>query len=583
MSSSRHAAHAVRVARCSRVVGPISWFWVTCTLLSAACQGEIGLADGGLPTSGVQGQGGGPAGGGGASGGGTVVQTAPAAPMRRVSHFEYNHMVHDLLGTSMRPADQFVNQDREAVFDNNIDNLGVSEQLTEQYLIAAEALAAEATQPERVGAWLGCDAASAPDDCVRGALAQLARRAYRRPVEAAEVDDLMATYQEGKSSEGTIPGLQMALARLLVSPFFLYWEERGAPGAEASAQGQVRLTSYEVAARMARMLIASLPDEELLQAAASGQLETPEQRLVQARRLLRDAQGEPTAAARANVDHFHAQWLELDRLDTLAKSDPAFDASLREAMRAEIETFLGDLLWNRRDTRELFQADASFVNEKLASIYGISGVSGPELSLRKLDGSPRAGLLTQPGILALTSSSDHSKPVQRASYILRRFLCAPPGDPPANAPKEVPDGTPGGTHREKFEALTSPPACASCHAQINGIGFSFDQFDAIGRFRTVDDDGQPLNTQGELLQTDVDGKVKDGVELARRLGESAQVRACLVQNWYRYTSGRYESAADRPQVERLMARYEGAGNVLEEVLLGVIADEEFTLRPVIVP
>lgn len=548
--------------------------------------GHGGQSGGSGGSSGSSSQGGTSSGGQATAGSGnagmTSVPGTPDTPMRRLSNFEYNNIVRDLLGTSQRPGDGFVNQDSSGVFDNNLTNLNSSEPLSQQYLEAAEKLADEATQPDRIGKLLACDAASASDDCVRAGLSAFAARAYRRPLEAPEVDALMTTYGAGKA-DGVVSGVQLAVTRVLASPYFLFWNEIGVAGAQPDSKSQVQLTPYEVASRLARLLTASMPDAELTAAAAAGLLATPEQRLTQAARLLRGPDGQPTPAARAMVDHFHAQWLDLEVFDTMNKTVDGFDPSLGSAMRAGTEAFLRSLVWEQRDVGELLTADYAFMEAKVAALYGISGVAEGEpvkVPFEAAQKAQRAGLLMQPGVLALMAEPNRSSPIQRAKFILSRIVCAPPGSPPNNAPKNADDGI-GNTARERLENLTQPSPCNSCHEQLNGLGFPFDQFDTLGRFRTVDDEGKPLDTTGALvgLGAGVDGPVKDALEAMGHLAKSEQVKACLVEQWFRYASGRFEKSADAPMMSRMQQRLQASGH-LEDILLAVVADDEFTKRVV---
>jgi Protein of unknown function (DUF1592)/Protein of unknown function (DUF1588)/Protein of unknown function (DUF1595)/Protein of unknown function (DUF1587)/Protein of unknown function (DUF1585) len=544
-------------------------FFVTFVVLIGGCVGNVT----GSPRPGATGAGDTP----------PSMPTQPSRPqgasLRRMTHFEFNNVVRDLLETTLKPAQDFSRQEREGVFDNDADNLGVSSTLLQQYLKAAEDLAVEATTAKNLPRLLPCQPLDAPaKTCVRTALAEFAARAYRRPLTEAERDDLLSEYNtgfaEGKSVEW---GLQQALMRVLVSPYFLFWVETGSDGATADSNQRVRLSAHQLATRLARLTTATLPDTTLRAAADADQLRTPQQLLAQAKRLLRNSAGEPTANARSNVDHFHSEWLGLSALDTIKKTMPEWNDGLRVPLRTSTERFVSDIFWERRDVSELLAGRFGYVNEKTAALFGMTGIVGDQLQRVEFPPNERAGLLTQPGLLALLSN-DRPRSIHRAKFILAQLMCSPPNPPPATAPTEVPAGTPGATYRERFNNLTSAPDCVVCHAQLNGIGFGVDDFDALGRRRSVDEQGVAIDTRGELVNTDVDGPFRGAVELGNKLAQSAAVRTCVVRQWFRYANGRFEKPADEPALTTLEGVLSSSKHI-EDVLLALIASDDFATTP----
>ncbi len=544
-------------------------FSAIAVVLLAGCVGSVGSVVGGAN----------PPGEGSVDGGSLPPLRPPGSSLRRMTHFEFDNVVRDLLGTPLHPAKAFVRQEREGVFDNDIDNLGVSATLMQQYLNAAEALASEATTPKNLPKLLPCMPENTPSDaCVRDALNAFAARAYRRPLTDAERDDLLAEYQAGVTGGGSVAqGVQQALIRVLVSPYFLYWVETGPEGATEDSDQRVRLTPHQVATRLSRLTTATLPDATLRAAADADQLKTPIEILTQAKRLLRTAAGEPTTFARANVDHFHAEWLGLGALDTMKKTVAGWDDALRAPLRAGTERFASDIVWERKDVSELLTGHFLYLNEKTASLIGVAGITGDELRRVEVPAKERAGLLTQPGLLAVLSN-DRPRPIHRAQFVLARFMCSPPNPPPPDAPTEVPAGTPGATYRERFNNLTRAPACIGCHAQLNGIGFGLDDFDALGRQRVTDEQGVAVDAQGELVNADVDGPFRGAVELGARLSQSAQVRACVVRQWFRYANGRFETPADRLALAYFERVLTTSGRI-EDVLLALIESSHFVTTP----
>ena len=514
---------------------------------------------------------------GAATGAGTQPPAVPAAALRRLTSFEYNNAVAALLGTGAHPADAFVAQSRPGVFDNDVTNLTVSSTLVEQYLEAAELLAGEATSGANLPRLLTCGAVSVTEACARASVINFASRAYRRPLVQAEADDLLSTFSDGLAAGDIVAGIQYSLERILISPSFLYWVELGDPEAKALANGRVALTRYEVAARLSRLLTGSIPDPPLTAAAVSGALDQSTEILTQAKRLLRGPDGTPTVAAKNNLAQFHEGWLGLAALRTMSKGVSQWSGALRSSMLAETDAFLDDLVWSRADMSAMFTATYGYVNATLAPVYNVQ-VSGSDLVRTELDKTTRSGLLTQASIMALTSN-DNPKPMKRASFVFGRLLCSPPSPPPPNAPTSVPDGTQGSTEREKFQRLTSVAPCVSCHTALNGVGWTFASYDAIGAARTVDALGAALDLQGALSGTDVDGPFASVVELSKRLAQSEQARSCLVRQWFRFANGRFDTDADTPALADLEQRFISSKYRFEDLMLAMVQVDEFKTRP----
>ncbi len=498
--------------------------------------------------------------------------------LRRFTSFEYDNAVRDLLGATLHPARSFPAQSRDGTFDNDVGNLTVSATLVEQYLAAAESLTAEALKDESLARLLSCSVSALDESCAKRSLLSVAKKAYRRPLSTEESADLTNAYSEGAAAGGVRKGLEYGLERVLVSPNFLYWIETGATDAKPTVAARLPLTSFEVAARLSRLLVGSIPDDTLLSAAESGQLSNADGRLAQAQRLLRASDGAPTAAARANLAQFHNGWLGLSGLASMQKGVAGWDAELAGAMREETETFLGDLVWSRGDSTGMFLTHVGYVNEKLGAVYGVK-VAGTALLRTELDPAVRTGILTQASFLALTSN-DGPKPMKRAAFVLGRFLCAAPPPPPPDAPTSVPSGTPGNSERERFEHLTGNAPCSACHTALNGIGWTFNEFDAIGRVRAADAGGAPLDLHGALHGTDVDGNFASVGELSLRLASSRQVQACMVRHWFRFANGRFETPADDAALQSLVAAFDKSGHRIEDLLNAIVQADEFASRVV---
>ena len=341
-----------------------------------------------------------------------------------------------------------------------------------------------------------CRPAGGADEerCAREILSALAGRAYRRPVTAGEIDTLAAFYRAGRREADFDAGIQFALERLLVDPSFLFRVERDPPGA---APGSVyALSGLELASRLSFFLWSSIPDAELLDAAVRGALDDPLVLERQVRRMLADPR------AQALVDSFFGQWLQLRDLRNVTPNAtlfPGFDDNLRDALMRETALFLASQLRDDRSVLELLSADYSFLNERLARHYGIPNIHGNRFR-RVTFGSPeRGGLLGQGSLLTVTSYPNRTSPVVRGQWVLDTLLGAPPPPPPPDVPS-LPERGAGGrplSGRERLEQHRENPVCATCHAQMDPLGFALENFDAVGAWRTSDA-GSPIDASGAM-------------------------------------------------------------------------------------
>ena len=343
-----------------------------------------------------------------------------------------------------------------------------------------------------------CRPASSTEEtgCARRILSDLARRAYRRPVADADLADLMPFYNAGRKEGDFDFGIQRAVERLLVSPQFLFRIEREPAGIARNTAFPVN--NLELASRLSFFLWSSIPDDELLSAAINGTLKNPDVLEKQVRRMLADPRSESL------ITNFAAQWLFLGDV-ALKEPDPLlfrhFDDSLRLAMVRETELFLSSVLRSDRSVLRLLDADYTFLNERLAEHYGIPNVKGSDFRRVALPpGSPRGGLLGQGSILTLTSYPTRTSPVLRGKYVLENLLASPPPPPPANVPALNTAGEKRGetlTLRDAMVQHRANPACSGCHSAMDPIGFSMENFDAVGRWRERDA-GKTIDSSGVL-------------------------------------------------------------------------------------
>jgi len=396
----------------------------------------------------------------------------------------------------------------------------------------------------------------------REVIGAFAKRAYRRPVTAAEVERLLKLYdfarKNGEPFEG---GVAQALKAVLVSPNFLF---RGELQPEPDNPKSVHaVNEFALASRLSYFLWSTMPDAELFSLAERGQLRKNLE--AQVRRMLKDPK------SKALVENFAGQWLQLRNLAIIQpdkKLFPTYDAKLRAAMQRETELLFETVLREDRSVFEFLTADYTFVNERLAKHYGIPGVTGEEFQRVSLKGQPRAGVLTHASILTLTSNPTRTSPVKRGKWVLENLLATPPPPPAPNVPELDGQKQLTGTLRQRMEQHRANPTCAGCHTKMDAIGFGLENYDAIGAFR-AQDAGAAIDPSGELSAAE---KFRGPVELGKLLAAQKKddyVR-CMVGKMLTYSLGRGLEYYDRNSVKTIAdglarRRHTFSGLVLEVV------------------
>jgi hypothetical protein len=415
-------------------------------------------------------------------------------------------------------------------------------------------------------------AGEAEDACARRILTAMARRAYRRPVTAADVDPLLELFDMGRDDGGRFEdGIELALSGVLVSPGFLFRVETPPDGA---APGTVyALADLDLASRLSFFLWSSIPDEELLGLAEAGRLREPGVLHGQVERMLADPR------ARALVDNFGGQWLHRRNVDDWAPDRerfPGFDASLRYAFRRETEVFLEHLIREDRSVLEIIDADHTFLNERLAEHYGIEGVEGDYFRRARVDERPGGGVLTHASVLMVTSYPTRTSPVLRGKWILENLLDAPPPAPPPDVPDlDESATTSAASLREALERHRANPACATCHARLDPLGFALESFDAIGGYRTTDA-GAPVEAVGALP----DGPRLDGPDGLRAvlLSRRDEFVEALGSRLLTYALGRGLEAPDRAAVRQVRRRAESEDYRFSALVKAVVDSVPFQYR-----
>jgi hypothetical protein len=543
-----------------------------------ACVGSIGDGAGG------SGEGIGPAGSGVGSQPGKTTQSACATltpgptPLRRLTQSEYDNTVRDLLGDTTSPASQFPPDQRVGDFTNTAVALTVSPLLAQNYEAAAEALAATAvTHLGQVAS--ACDTvATGEDACAKQFIDAFGKRAFRRKLTTDESAGLFGLYQMNRAGADYKNGVQSVIEAVLQSSAFLYRPEFGASD---RAQGTVLpLTSYEMASRLSYFLWSSMPDDTLFAAADADALQTADQISAQASRMLADPKAHPA------VGEFFDEWLGVDRIEAAAK-DPttytAYTSDVRDSMQAETAAFADWVMWQSDGKLStLLTSPVTFLDANLAPLYGVSGITATTPQKVSLDPSQRAGILTQAAVLTVLAKPDRSSPVLRGKFIREKLLCQPVSPPPQNIVITPPMIQAGVSTRDMFTMHSQVQPCKGCHTLMDPIGFGFENYDGIGRWRTTDL-GQTVNSTGTLQGSDVDGTFNGAVDLAHKLAGSSEVRDCMATEWFHYAMGRGDTPEDTCSLGTLKQAFADSQTDMRKLLVAVTQTPAFRYRNEVTP
>ena len=414
------------------------------------------------------------------------------------------------------------------------------------------------------------------DACAEEIVRNLATQAYRRPVSAAEVSGPLGFYRQARAeadgAEGFDAAIERALAAVLVSPNFLFRIERDPAGIESGTA--YHISDLELASRLSFFLWSSLPDAALRDSAVQGRLRDPDVLEGHVRRMLADQRSDSL------IDNFSAQWLHLRNLASVRpdmRIFPDFDDNLRQAFRRETELLLEDVMRQDRSVLDLLRSKHTFVNERLAKHYGIPHVYGSHF--RRVDLAPesvRGGLLRHGSILTVTSYATRTSPVIRGKWILENILGTPPPPPPADVP-ELKDTTISGklSVRERLAEHRANPACASCHNPMDPLGFALENYDAVGRWRTVDG-GEPIDPSGELA----DGTHVAGVaDLEQALLDRPEFfSSALAEKLLTFALGRGVEHHDAPAVRQVVSAAREDNFRFSSLILGIASSTPFQMR-----
>lgn len=535
-------------------------------IMAASLIGCVGSIDTGKGGPGATSSGG--SGGNGATGvpGGTSSVAGPSvckmdqigiSPLRRLTRIQYDNSIKDLLGVDLGLSAHFSEDELAGSFPGNYFT-PISESQYGQYATAAASAAFKTV--ERLNQLLPCAQAGGDDACAGQFIRQFGRRAYRRPLTDEEVSNYQALFKTGRATDFAT-GITLVTEAMLESPNFLYLVEGPGP-----------LTQHQLAARLSYFLWNAPPDAKLSGLADAGALGTPQALLAEGKRMLSDPR------AQAMMDDFHLRLLNLTKLDILMK-DPAkypdFE-TLHPLMREELTRFTGYVM-SQGDGKlaTLLTAPFTFANAALAKLYGMD-VTGDWQKV-DLDPTKRGGLLTQSAFLA-THGHEGSAPIFRGIAVREQLFCVDLPPPPPGADNMFPPPAPTKTTRQRLQMHRVNPECASCHELMDSLGYAFESFDDIGRYRTSEN-GVPIDDSAKIVGTeDIDGDLKGPIELGQRLAKSKTVQKCVTTQWFRYAMGRTETNLDQCTLDLVFQRFKDSDFRIPDLLLAIVDSDGFRVR-----
>lgn len=484
--------------------------------------------------------------------------------VRRLTAKQYDNTITALVGDG-KPSEQVLSDPTHLGFHVDADALLVSDLTAELLMNYAEQVATWAVQNQL---YQIANCTNHDENCHRQFIETVGQRAFRKAPTQAQTAAYLSMFAAEENFEA---GMGVVLATMLQSPYLLYRRELGEP--DPAAPGQFRLTPEEIASQLSYLLTDTPPDSQLLDAARQGRLATSDDLDREADRLL----SQPSA--RDSLATFVHGWLEVDGLPGKAKDQATFDLTptLRAAMLRETREFFLDRFYNGGNATDLFGADFTFLNQELASFYGLG--AGGDFQRVSLAGSQRAtGLLGQGAFLAEHALPDNSSPVQRGVRVRERILCQDLPEVPENLDTNLAPPDPSASNRERYAQHSADEACSVCHSVIDPVGFAFEHYDGFGRYRDQDR-GKPVDASGVLAGV-VGGPITlDGLDdLNSYLESSDAVRSCLVRYWTYYAYGRDHWEQKQCNHDAIRREAGESGYDLKSTLMAIIHAPHFTRR-----
>ncbi|MGH1347411.1 MAG: DUF1592 domain-containing protein [Nannocystales bacterium] len=498
---------------------------------------------------------------------GTADCSLGAEPIRRLGRLEYANTLATLFPGVALPLDLPIEDGRVDGFVGHASGQTASTLSVARYEGLASDVAESAAQ--NLGSWAPCTDDSAT--CTEDIAAELAMRAYRRPLDAEEEAAARALATAAYSDFGQVEAVQVTVEAILQSPFFLYRPQFGVAGDGAT----VPLGDFEMASQLSYFFLDDMPDAELWAAAQAGELTDPDGLEAQARRLLVDPRAEDVLTG------FLSEWLRLYKLEEVSLDEGAFpqwDETLQADLDESARLFLHEALWEADSWEALMSGSYGYVNDRLAPIFGVAAPGSADFVRVELDPTQRRGILTQPGILASTSHGISHSPIFRGVTVLDNIMCNPvPAAPPGFADEDPNDVSPEDictTRDQVWLTHTNRSECLVCHNAIDNVGFTFENYDALGRFRT-DENGCSIDASG-AFPGEI-GEVSGPIEAAEALANSTQTVRCAGEHVVRFTMGRSTREGDDCELEALADAVQ-AGGSLQEMFIQMTLSPTFRRR-----
>jgi len=496
--------------------------------------------------------------------------------MLLLSRAQYINTLQGLFGAAVPNLDSALGADTSYLNAQfGLVQADVSQAGLQNYQAAAEQVAAAVVaSASTLGSIAPCAASAVKRTCAQGFVQTFGALAYRAPLtDPADIARHMALYDVGATTSHE-HGIEMVLRGMLQSPRFLYRVELGT--SEQAGPSAIKLSGFEIAARLSYDLWNTLPDAPLTQAAAMGALATKAGVTAQVTRMVQDPRGGTI------VRSFLEGLTQVAGVPSLVKDSTLFPAwsatgsTLPASMQLQARAFFDDVLAKQGGTlASLLTSSRVFVNKDLGAYYGVTG--GAAFQPLDLAAGKASGLLTLPAFLSLMAKPDQSWPIYRGRFVREALLCTEPPPPPPNVPKP-PTVQPGVSTRQRLAQHETDPTCAGCHRLMDPIGFGFENYDAVGRYRTLDGN-QPIDTSGEVIApSDITGPFNGVAELASKLAGSAQVEQCIARQWFRFAMSRYEQDPDSCSMKNLVDAFHASGTNLNSLPQALVQTDAFLYR-----
>lgn len=502
----------------------------------------------------------------------TPTPTPGSAPMRRLSHEEYQHAIEDLFGNAtlaQQVTAGFITDSASLGFRNGARFLDVKPVMMQKYQDAAETVATQVTSTANLPRLVTCPT-SQGEACARQSIEKLLLRAYRRPAPVADVDRYVAVWRAGSMGADFRTGMEWVVGTLLQAPKFLYRLEL-----DAEVPAVRPLAPYELASRLSFLFWQSGPDDALLEAARTGRLATAADVEREARRMLTDPKAD-------RVFNFFEQWMDIDELDLKRDATvfPGLSPSLGGLLREEAHQFVKAAVLDGDGKFEtLMTSPVTFVNGDLARHYGMTGITGTTWQRTTFTSGKRGGLFMGSAALVSHDKQTRSSIVNRGMRVRTQLLCQTVPAPPDNVPLNLGAITGEFSQADRLAQHRTNPSCSGCHALLDPLGEPFENIDAIGRERTMEN-GRPVKTTGEIAATrDADGRVASGPELMTKLANSDEARECMVTQLFRFSHGRQEETTDLCSRQRALEKFKDSQWNVRELFVALTQTDDFLFKP----